>query len=176
MASVLHHSIEMLSREKAIEAAVVSSPRLKTPLRSSTRKSTRPPKTCAPSSTRDRRASRLRLQDRRRAPRADRRRDQPLTLEQARELAPKSRSAANSRSTRTPTPSGRHRAQMASRSFFQKVREASATTVFQEYGTASAKSSPPPSSARAHGRHLRPPAKPKARMPSPSSHASSSSP
>jgi N utilization substance protein A len=90
-------------------------------------------------------------------PERDRRPVNQITLDEARDgLAPEVESAARSASTRTPRPLGRIAAQMAKQVIFQKVREAERDTVFNEYATAPAKSSTPPSSGSRPGRHLRP--------------------
>jgi N utilization substance protein A len=134
MASVLHQSIEMLSREKGIEAAVVITA-VEDAIALATRKFYKTQENMR--AELDPETGELRAYVYKTVVELPEQIDDEtnqLTLEQARELAPEVEVGGELRFYKDTAPLGRIAAQMAKQVIFQKVREAERDTVFQEYG------------------------------------------
>jgi N utilization substance protein A len=134
MASVLHQSIEMLSREKGIEAAVVITA-VEDAIALATRKYYKTQENMR--AELDPETGELRAYVYKTVVELPEQIDDEtnqLTLEQARELAPEVEVGGELRFYKDTAPLGRIAAQMAKQVIFQKVREAERDTVFQEYG------------------------------------------
>src|SRR5665213_555688 len=134
MASVLHQSIEMLSREKGIEAAVVITA-VEDAIALATRKFYKTQENMR--AELDPETGELRAYVYKTVvelPEQIEDETNQLTLEQARELAPEVEVGGELRFYKDTAPLGRIAAQMAKQVIFQKVREAERDTVFQEYG------------------------------------------
>ena len=134
MASALHQSIEMLSREKGIEAAVVITA-VEDAIALATRKYYKTQENMR--AELDPETGELRAYVYKTVVELPEQIDDEtnqLTLEQARELAPEVEVGGELRFYKDTAPLGRIAAQMAKQVIFQKVREAERDTVFQEYG------------------------------------------
>src|ERR1700712_290873 len=133
MASVLHQSIEMLSREKGIDAAVVITA-VEDAIALATRKfykTTENMRAELDPETGELRAYVFKTVVE--LPEQIEDETNQLTLEQARELAPEVEVGGELRFYKDTTPLGRIAAQMAKQVIFQKVREAERDTVYNEY-------------------------------------------
>ncbi|HEX4154833.1 MAG TPA: transcription termination factor NusA [Acidobacteriaceae bacterium] len=135
MASALYQSIEMLSREKGIDAEIVVSA-VEDAIALATRKFYKTQETMR--GELDRESGEIRAYVYKTVVEGDEQVEDPenqLTLEQARELAPEVEVGGELRFYKDTSPLGRIAAQMAKQVIFQKVREAERDTVFQEYGS-----------------------------------------
>src|SRR5579864_4581530 len=134
MASALYQSIETLSRDKGIEPAIVVGA-VEDAIALATRKFYKTQETMR--AEMDRETGEIRAYVFKTVVETP---DQvedtvnQLTLDQARELAPKVEVGGELRFYKDTTPLGRIAAQMAKQVIFQKVREAERDTVFNEYG------------------------------------------
>ncbi len=134
MASALHQSIEMLSREKGIEAAVVVSA-VEDAIALATRKFYKTTENMR--AELDPESGELRAYVYKTVvelPEQVEDEINQITLEQAREVVPEVEVGGELRYYKDTAPLGRIAAQMAKQVIFQKVREAERDTVFQEYG------------------------------------------
>ncbi|MDQ2926353.1 MAG: transcription termination factor NusA, partial [Acidobacteriota bacterium] len=134
MASALHQSIEMLSREKGIEAAVVVSA-VEDAIALATRKFYKTTENMR--AELDPESGELRAYVYKTVvelPEQVEDEVNQITLEQAREVVPEVEVGGELRYYKDTAPLGRIAAQMAKQVIFQKVREAERDTVFQEYG------------------------------------------
>ncbi len=134
MASALHQSIEALSREKGIDAAVVVTA-VEDAIALATRKFYKTTENMR--AELDPESGELRAYVYKTVVELPEQVDDEtnqLTLEQARELAPEVEVGGELRFYKDTAPLGRIAAQMAKQVIFQKVREAERDTVFQEYG------------------------------------------
>ena len=135
MASLLHQSIEALSREKGIDAAVVITA-VEDAIALATRKFYKTTENMR--AELDPESGELRAYVFKTVvelPEQIEDETNQLTLEQARELAPEVEVGGELRFYKDTAPLGRIAAQMAKQVIFQKVREAERDTVFQEYGS-----------------------------------------
>ena len=133
MASLLHQSIETLSREKGIEPAVVITA-VEDAIALATRKFYKTQENMR--AELDPETGELRAYVYKTVvelPEQIEDETNQLTLEQARELAPEVEVGGELRFYKDTAPLGRIAAQMAKQVIFQKVREAERDTVFQEY-------------------------------------------
>src|SRR5579875_1068135 len=135
MASALYQSIEMLSREKGIDAEIVVGA-VEDAIALATRKFYKTQETMR--GELDRESGEIRAYVYKtvvESPEQVEDSVNQMTLEQARELAPEVEVGGELRFYKDTTPLGRIAAQMAKQVIFQKVREAERDTVFQEYGS-----------------------------------------
>ena len=133
MASVLYQSIEMLSRDKGIEAAVVVGA-VEDAIALATRKYYKTQENMR--AEMDKETGEIRAYVYKtvvETPEQIEDETNQMTLEQARELAPEVEVGGELRFYKDTTPLGRIAAQMAKQVIFQKVREAERDTVFNEY-------------------------------------------
>jgi N utilization substance protein A len=133
MASALYQSIELLSREKGIEADLVVGA-VEDAIALATRKYYKTAENMR--GEMDRETGEIRAYVYKtvvEAPEQVEDPDNQLTLEEARELVPDVETGAELRFYKDTTPLGRIAAQMAKQVIFQKVREAERDTVFNEY-------------------------------------------
>ncbi len=135
MASALYQSIELLSREKGIDAEIVVGA-VEDAIALATRKFYKTQETMR--GELDRESGEIRAYVYKTVVENDEQVEDPenqLTLEEARALAPEVEVGGELRFYKDTTPLGRIAAQMAKQVIFQKVREAERDTVFQEYGS-----------------------------------------
>ncbi|MES2393723.1 MAG: transcription termination factor NusA [Acidobacteriota bacterium] len=135
MASPLYQSIEILSREKGIEPAVVVGA-VEDAIALATRKFYKTQENMR--GEMDKETGEIRAYVYKtvvETPEQVEDPDNQLSLEQARELAPEVEVGGELRFYKDTTPLGRIAAQMAKQVIFQKVREAERDTVFLEYGS-----------------------------------------
>src|SRR5579875_3868611 len=135
MASALYQSIEMLSREKGIDAEIVVGA-VEDAIALATRKFYKTQETMR--GELDRESGEIRAYVYKTVVEAPEQLEDPInqiTLEQARAMAPEVEVGGELRFYKDTTPLGRIAAQMAKQVIFQKVREAERDTVFQEYGS-----------------------------------------
>ena len=133
MASVLYQSIEMLSRDKGIEPAVVVGA-VEDAIALATRKYYKTQENMR--AEMDKETGEIRAYVYKtvvETPEQIEDETNQMTLEQARELAPEVEVGGELRFYKDTTPLGRIAAQMAKQVIFQKVREAERDTVFNEY-------------------------------------------
>src|SRR5579875_2641957 len=133
MASALYQSIEMLSREKGIDAEIVVGA-VEDAIALATRKFYKTQETMR--GELDRESGEIRAYVYKTVVDGDEQVEDPenqLTLEQARALAPEVEVGGELRFYKDTSPLGRIAAQMAKQVIFQKVREAERDTVFNEY-------------------------------------------
>ena len=134
MASPLYQSIEILSREKGIEADIVVGA-VEDAIALATRKYYKTVENMR--GEMDRETGEIRAYVYKTVVEGPEQLEDPdnqLTLEAARELAPEVEVGAELRFYKDTTPLGRIAAKMAKQVIFQKVREAERDTVFNEYG------------------------------------------
>jgi N utilization substance protein A len=135
MASPLYQSIEILSREKGIEPAIVVGA-VEDAIALATRKYYKTQENMR--GEMDKETGEIRAYVYKtvvETPELVEDPDNQLSLDDARELAPEVEVGGELRFYKDTTPLGRIAAQMAKQVIFQKVREAERDTVFQEYGT-----------------------------------------
>src|SRR6202453_2542420 len=133
MASVLYQSIEMLSRDKGIEPAIVVGA-VEDAIALATRKYYKTQENMR--AEMDKETGEIRAYVFKtvvESPEQIEDEINQMTLEQARELAPEVEVGGELRFYKDTTPLGRIAAQMAKQVIFQKVREAERDTVFNEY-------------------------------------------